>query len=178
MLDSISTRSAYRQPAGEHSDDKRTSDRSFEEVYLLFGGCGERASQSEKTDGELSDAQRYMINNAKLLATATMMVEDEDEESCGLGDDEEKIKKVAGKSGNDNEIAKMAFHERKRGEEAVPAGGGGLETEIVEMPDGLKVMIVKMEITPGNYTTMKIPINDAGELVSSKDGEVLSVVNA
>lgn len=140
------------------------TDASEETSGLLFERKPEFAEALEENEkrGGLTDAQRQMVNNAKTLAMASMMVEDdeeeEDAEKTGWGQEKRHTEK-AGKSGGENEAAKVSF-ESKDGKSSGGSSGSGSssETEVVERPDGSKVMIIRTEISPGVYTTVKVQI--------------------
>ncbi len=123
-----------------------------EERERNAGGPGVVAAGGKK---ELSDAQRYMINNVKTLALASTMIEDEEEE-----EDEEEGKggKKSAKPGG--ELSKISFSDSRTdgGKD-----GGGAESEIVVMPDGSKVLILKTEISEGMQTVVKIPLGGGRE---------------
>ena len=183
MLDSISAQATlFGEAVGARRDSETTptDGLSFDDVRLQFDERGKIAAETnkkedkEKKEGELTDAQRYMANNAKALAMASMMVEDEEDEEENKDDEggfsvcKPSTGGTAGKSGKDNEAAKIAFSDKPNAsgltdmEDKVGGGGGGTESEVMELPDGSKVMIIKTEITPGKYTTVKIPLSGPG----------------
>ena len=192
MLGSISAQATlFGEAAGarKNAETTPTEGLSFDDVRLLFDERGkitaetDKKEDKEKKEGELTDAQRYMANNAKAMAMASMMLEDEEEEE--KDDDDEGGFSVckpstggtAGKSGKDNEAAKIAFSDKPGTsgltdmEDKVGGGGGGTESEVMELPDGSKVMIIKTEITPGKYTTIKIPLSGPGGDPIPKNGD-------
>lgn len=143
-------------PAFAETYAKERSSRATDGAESSFREIIENSTKpvDEKTEEEsgLSEAQRYMANNVKTLAMASLMMENDEE------DEEEGSAGKAGKSRN--EIAKISFSESG---DMSDEGGGGSETEVVEMPDGSKVMILRTEISKGLYTTIKIPLGNGEE---------------
>ena len=182
MLGSISAQATlFEEAVGarRNSETTPTDGPSFDDVRLQFDERGKIAAETakkeekEKKEGELTDAQRYMANNAKALAMASMVLEDEEDEEESKDDEggfsvcKPSTGGTAGKSGKDNEVAKIAFSDKPNTPDVADmggkeGGGGGTESEVMELPDGSKVMIVKTEITPGKYTTIKIPLSGPG----------------
>ena len=141
----------------------------------------ETGDEKSKPKAALNNAQRYMANNAKALATASMMLEsdeeeeDEEEARVGWGQGKKNAMK-AGKSGGDNEAARISFGDAPKERKSQPESeAGGTETEVIEQADGSKIMLVKMKISEGTYTTVKIKISsgkpgDADALQTTPDG--------
>ena len=140
-----------------------------DQIASLFRESFENKAEREKEKPEektgLNDAQRYMMNNVKTLAMASTMLENQEEdtkeEKSGWGDKEEDKKTKQG-----NDIAKISF--TRTDSDSSNQGGGGSESEIVVMPDGSKVLILKTEISNGTQTSVKIPLGGGKDQLPHK----------
>ena len=107
-----------------------------------------------------TEAQRYMANNVKALAMASAMIEDAEDDD---EDEDGKKKSKATKPGG--ELANVSMSQSNGGGDSA---AGSSETEIVTMPDGSKVMIVKTEMN-GVTTMVKVKLSSGKENQSADE---------